>query len=220
MTNLTTGLCQCGCGEPAPIAAYNHDGYRTGEPKRFIRGHSARMGVPWWKGDDASYGAIHTYLRKHFPKSGICDECGITGKRTEYALIKGREYSRNREDYRELCKRCHNAYDEIGGSRWKGVVTARQLAPERPACGCGCGELVSWLASHKRWRKFMPGHYSGNARRAVQGLPLVIPEFPPAARRSSAAGASGNAVACPEPASGSASADRLRPLWHGVRATA
>ena len=33
-------------------------------------------------------GAIHAYLRKHFPKSGVCDECRH-GARTEYALIRG-----------------------------------------------------------------------------------------------------------------------------------
>ena len=32
----------------------------------------------------------HTFLSKHFPKSGVCDECGAA-KRTEYALIKGRD---------------------------------------------------------------------------------------------------------------------------------
>ena len=176
MTQPTTGMCQCGCGQPAPVAQRNEDGYLKGEPKRFILGHSTRNeGAPWWKGDDASYGAIHAYLRKHFPKSGACDECGITGKRTEYALIKGREYSRSRGDYRELCKRCHNAYDEIGGSRWKGVATARSLAPEQPVCGCGCAELVPWDHSHKRWRRFMPGHYAGAMRRTVQGLPPVAP---------------------------------------------
>lgn len=184
MTELTTGLCQCGCGEPAPVAQRNENGYLKGQPKRFIRGHSTRSaGAPWWRGDDASYGAIHTYLRSHFPKTGACDECGITGKRTEYALIHGREYSRNREDYRELCKQCHNAYDGIGGSRWKGVVTARQAAPERPLCACGCGTPVNWDYKHARWRRFVGGHYSGTARREVQGLAPITGDAPPKRRR-------------------------------------
>jgi hypothetical protein len=108
----------------------------------------------------AGYRATHTYLCKHFPKSGICDECGKPAARTEYALIKGREYSRNREDYRELCKLCHNRYDETGGSRWRGVATARQAASEAPPCGCGCGSTVAWDNKHARWRRFMPGHYA------------------------------------------------------------
>ena len=155
-------LCECGCGQPAPIATKNHTrtGAVKGQPVRFIKGHSIRNGrAPWFKGDEASYGAIHTYLRKHFPKTGTCDECGTTGKRTEYALIKGREYSRDREDYRELCKLCHNRYDETGGSRWRGVATARHAAGDAPLCGCGCGATVAWDGKHGRWRKFMPGHY-------------------------------------------------------------
>src|SRR5262249_36848984 len=148
---LAAKLCECGCGEPAPIAKRAEDGYLKGQPKRFIHGHSSRNGLAGaFKGDAAGYTAIHTYLRKHYPKTGVCEECGEDGKRTEYALIKGREYSRNREDYRELCKRCHNAYDEIGGSRWRGVMTARKAAGDAPPCGCGCGESVRWDHSHAR----------------------------------------------------------------------
>lgn len=35
-------LCECGCGQPAPIATRTHSryGWIKGEPKRFIRGHS------------------------------------------------------------------------------------------------------------------------------------------------------------------------------------
>ena len=67
-----------------------------------------------WKGDRASYSAIHHFLIRNFPKSGTCDECEKVGK-THYALLRGRSYSRNREDYRELCPRCHKWYDEDGG---------------------------------------------------------------------------------------------------------
>lgn len=36
-----TKLCECGCGGLAPIAKQAGDGYRKGEPKKFIRGHNA-----------------------------------------------------------------------------------------------------------------------------------------------------------------------------------
>lgn len=38
-------LCECGCGEPAPIAARTSArwGHVQGQPMRFIRGHSARL---------------------------------------------------------------------------------------------------------------------------------------------------------------------------------
>ncbi len=156
----TAKLCECGCGQPAPIAKANHTrtGAVKGQPVRFVKGHSIRNGrAPWFKGNEAGYRAIHTYLSKHFPKTGACDECGET-RRTEYALIKGREYSRDREDYRELYKLCHNRYDEIGGSRWRGVTTARKAAGDAPPCGCGCGEPVTWDGGHARWRAYRRGH--------------------------------------------------------------
>lgn len=41
-------LCECGCGEPAPIAkrTYGNRGVRKGEPMRYIRGHSTRVITP------------------------------------------------------------------------------------------------------------------------------------------------------------------------------
>lgn len=37
-----SGLCQCGCGQPAPLARQNHTkmGYVKGQPVRFIAGHN------------------------------------------------------------------------------------------------------------------------------------------------------------------------------------
>lgn len=39
-----SGLCQCGCGQSAPIARYTQPafGWRKGQPVRFIRGHANR----------------------------------------------------------------------------------------------------------------------------------------------------------------------------------
>jgi hypothetical protein len=76
-----------------------------------------------WKGDKAGYHALHDWLRQHYPKARVCDECGRPDGRTEFALIHGRTYSRNRDDYRELCCPCHRRYD-LGG---------KTLSPERVA---------------------------------------------------------------------------------------
>lgn len=45
---VTPKLCECGCGEPAPIASEtNHKlGWVKGQPKRFIHGHSLRPSRP------------------------------------------------------------------------------------------------------------------------------------------------------------------------------
>lgn len=40
-----SGLCKCGCGEPAPLAKQTHleRGYICGEPMEYILGHSSRL---------------------------------------------------------------------------------------------------------------------------------------------------------------------------------
>ena len=42
-TTLVQQLCECGCGEPAPIAKRNRYGYRKGQPKRFVNGHHVKL---------------------------------------------------------------------------------------------------------------------------------------------------------------------------------
>lgn len=126
-------FCECGCGGVAPIAksADPRTGRVQGQPLRFIYGHWGRnkivsaetrakkgaklagAGNGSWLGGAAGYGALHTWVRKHNPKTGTCDECRRP-TRTEYAIIHGRPYSRNREDYRELCRPCHMKYDLTG----------------------------------------------------------------------------------------------------------
>jgi hypothetical protein len=63
-----------------------------------------------WTGDQASYRAIHDWMAKHYPKTGVCYSC-FDLARTEYALKHGRRYSRDRKDYLELCHECHMQYD-------------------------------------------------------------------------------------------------------------
>lgn len=65
-----------------------------------------------WKGESATSTRVHDWLRRNYPKSGVCEECGKEGK-TDYAFRHHPEkYTRNREDYRELCRPCHLAFDE------------------------------------------------------------------------------------------------------------
>jgi hypothetical protein len=62
-----------------------------------------------WKGTKAGYKVIHAWMNKHFPRQGICEECGAKG-RTEWAS-KDHEYRRVREDWIELCPPCHKSMD-------------------------------------------------------------------------------------------------------------
>lgn len=91
------------------------------------------------------YAAVHAYLVSHFPKTCLCEECGERAK-TQHALIRGRQYSRNREDYRELCPRCHARYDQGGELNSQAKLTWSQVReirsryrPSRGGGGPGAG---------------------------------------------------------------------------------
>jgi hypothetical protein len=114
-------VCECGCGQPAPIATHSNTktGAVKGQPQHFLKGHSMR--VNHWGKDSTAYGTIHGWLRRNYPKTGTCDECGEQ-RRTDYALIHGREHGRDRARYRELCRKCHVGYD---GSAGGGIAWAR-----------------------------------------------------------------------------------------------
>jgi hypothetical protein len=63
-----------------------------------------------WRGEEASYQAKHTWIRKNKPKpdSG-CEECG-SKKFVEIANLS-RTYKRDVKDYKWLCRKCHRKLD-------------------------------------------------------------------------------------------------------------
>lgn len=106
-------MCECGCGEPAPIAKTNRSerGWVKGEPLRFVFGHAAR--TPEWRaraarlvlsrrnrictpatrakrsasllnGRDPGYSAVHKRARAVLPRE--CAHCGATEGRLYVAL--------------------------------------------------------------------------------------------------------------------------------------
>jgi hypothetical protein len=87
------------------------------------RGVKARVSEanPLWKGEFVGYSALHSWLNRHYPKTGICEHCGADGKRTEYANLNEHQYARNRADYVELCVACHRALDQQCRSRPKAM---------------------------------------------------------------------------------------------------
>jgi hypothetical protein len=69
---------------------------------------------PQWKGDNVGYSGIHTWLRINFGYPNKCDNEACLAKnikRFEWALIKGKEYERKRENFMQLCVSCHRKYD-------------------------------------------------------------------------------------------------------------
>lgn len=84
---------------------------------------SQRKGIksPNWKGKNITYSAFHHWIRKTFGKACKCDNrtekilsfvCSKKSNTFNWALKKGKKYSRKKENYYMLCKSCHSIYDK------------------------------------------------------------------------------------------------------------
>lgn len=81
--------------------------------------HLKEANNPNWKGDEVGYTALHDWLRKNFGKANKCEICKILiAKKYEWALLKGKEYERKRENFWQLCSKCHTKYDDKCPSAW------------------------------------------------------------------------------------------------------
>jgi len=70
----------------------------------------------YWKGDKATYKALHIRVQKLRGKPRKCEECGTTkAKRYEWAS-KTKNY-KDPSDYIRLCKKCHLEMDTIRSDR-------------------------------------------------------------------------------------------------------
>jgi hypothetical protein len=70
-------------------------------------------GAYQWRGENASYSAIHMWLDRYFGHEKIeCEECEATSTRLQWAF-RGCNggFSRRREEYRILCPSCHRRFD-------------------------------------------------------------------------------------------------------------
>lgn len=72
--------------------------------------------TPHWLGDGVGKIGIHVWLRKNFGKPQLCEGikgiiCNRKSKLHEWALRKGFNYERKRENFIRLCVPCHRKYD-------------------------------------------------------------------------------------------------------------
>jgi len=82
-----------------------------------------------WKGDKATYEAIHIWLSSNYGSPKKCNFCGEIGKKIkagkktrwtiEWAVKKGCKCERKRENFICLCIKCHRSYDEVIKKMWK-----------------------------------------------------------------------------------------------------
>ena len=63
-----------------------------------------------WKGNRASYTAIHQLIHRQKGKAIKCERCGKEKGKIEWANID-HKYSRNPDDYISLCTSCHRKHD-------------------------------------------------------------------------------------------------------------
>lgn len=66
-----------------------------------------------WKGDSVGYGALHSWIIRTYGKATKCTnkKCTKESKVFEWALLKGKDYKRDRNSFIELCHKCHKKYD-------------------------------------------------------------------------------------------------------------
>lgn len=80
------------------------------------RSHLKEDKNPAWKGENASYSAIHYWIKRQKGVPHKCSFCGKTGnnnnnnRQIQWANIDGK-YRRNLDDYIPLCASCHKIFD-------------------------------------------------------------------------------------------------------------
>lgn len=70
-----------------------------------------------WKGDKASYKAIHMWVRTHLPRPEKCVTCNDRDSR-EVANLDGK-YSRDLTTWQWMCRSCHLRMDKVAEKAWK-----------------------------------------------------------------------------------------------------
>lgn len=84
-----------------------------------------------WKGDKVGYFSLHAWLARTFGKADKCEACGISEippNRKRYfhwALLKGKNYERKRENFWMLCQSCHIKYDMT--QEWKDNISKSKI---------------------------------------------------------------------------------------------
>lgn len=90
-------------------------------------------GNPQWKGPEASYSSVHKWLVSHFQKTNCANCDRKTG--LDWALLKGKKYDHNRDNFIVLCRSCHLKYDYTKERR---IFMGKMLLKSRQKKGlCG-----------------------------------------------------------------------------------
>lgn len=69
---------------------------------------------PMWKGDNVGYASLHLRVEKIRGKPQKCEFCGTTDPNKTYEWASMTKNYLDINDYKRLCKSCHNKFDGIG----------------------------------------------------------------------------------------------------------
>lgn len=111
-------LCQCGCGNPAPIRYYTIKarGMFRGTAARFILGHNGKITTPRgenhyaWLGDKASAESKRCRIRKVLKLKKYCERCRKS-KATDRHHKDGNPGNNVTSNIAHLCRKCHMVLD-------------------------------------------------------------------------------------------------------------
>ena len=90
---------------------------RKHSPETIMKMRLIKLGEnnPFWKGDKVGYNKLHGYVRRHFPKPELCEDCKQVPP-YDLANITG-VYNREFINWKYLCRHCHQVRDYQEGKR-------------------------------------------------------------------------------------------------------
>jgi hypothetical protein len=70
---------------------------------------------PGWKGEKVSYDGLHRWVQRKLGRPKRCEFCGFLSDNPHMFdwANKSHKYKRDLTDWLRLCRKCHNAYDNI-----------------------------------------------------------------------------------------------------------
>lgn len=96
-------------GVVKPNSGSFRKGQRVSPSTEFKKGQTANEKNTNWKGEQAGYTAIHSWIKRRKPLTGVCLWCR-SKRYTELANLDY-EYTRDLDTWAELCAPCHKTYD-------------------------------------------------------------------------------------------------------------
>jgi len=135
---MDSKLClECGRRFYRPLVYYSNENKNyplsitLWKKRRYCSNHCSAKNKPHpigkdhheWKGINASYSAIHRYIKRQLGIPEKCEHCDknnkslVDGRRSIHWANIDHKYKRNIGDWIALCAMCHGAYDKELGLR-------------------------------------------------------------------------------------------------------